>query len=199
MPKEIIEAKKFIVRAQQLESNEDFEEAAQSYNSAHDLWPDNVKISNRLATLYLVNLGMNSKAVHYAKKSLINDPQNTEAALYAAIGSANMQRLDEAKEYFSHAISGNPPMKEALLSYAAFSENHNHNDAALTLLDKYESNFGEDLNSMLSKARILDKIGKTNAAYKQYRAILASGFQMRPDLTEYIKARLSSNDKTLNN
>ncbi len=98
--KEIMQAKEFMAKAQNLETSEEFEDAALLYTKAFELWPENTKISNRLATLYLVNLGMNAKAVYYAKESLKRDPQNAQAALYAAIGSANMQRTSEAKGIF---------------------------------------------------------------------------------------------------
>ena len=67
--KEIMQAKEYMGKAQNLETQEQFEEAAALYAKAFELWPDNAKITNRLATLYLVNLGMNAKAVYYAKES----------------------------------------------------------------------------------------------------------------------------------
>jgi len=190
--KEIMQAKDLMIKAQNLETRQEFEDAALLYTKALELWPDNSKISNRLATLYLVNLGMNAKAVHFAKQTLKYKPQSAEAALYAAIGSANMQRLNEAKDFFDQAISGNPPIREALISYAAFSENNGHNDAALTLLNTYEAQYGENIDTMVSKARILDKQGLTQEATEQYKAILASGFQMRQDLKKYIQGRVST-------
>jgi type IV pilus assembly protein PilQ len=192
--KEVMQAKELMGKAQNLETREEFEDAALLYSKAFELWPDNTKISNRLATLYLVNLGMNAKAVHFAKESLKRDPQNANAALYAAIGSANMQRIPEAKEYFAQSISKSPPMKEALMSFAAFSENNGQNDAALKLLNKYHSHYGETLDTMIAKARILDKLGMSKDAVQQYGAILNSGFQLRPDLKKYIEGRLAAKD-----
>jgi type IV pilus assembly protein PilQ len=192
--KEVMQAKEFMGKAQNLETREEFEDAALLYSKAFELWPENTKISNRLATLYLVNLGMNAKAVHFAKETLKRDPQNANAALYAAIGSANMQRISEAKEYFAQSISNSPPMKEALMSFAAFSENNGQNDAALKLLNKYHSHYGENLDTMVAKARILDKLGMSKDAVQQYGAILTSGFQLRPDLKKYIEGRLAAKD-----
>ena len=192
--KEIMLAKEYMAKAQNLETGQQFEAAAELYGKAYELWPDNAKITNRLATLYLVNLGVNAKAVHYAKESLKHDPKNTQAALYAAIGSANMQRIPEAKEFFAQSISNSPPMKEALLSFAAFSENNAQNEAALKLLDKYHSYYGESLDTMVAKARLLDKLAKAQDASRQYRAILASGFPMRSDLKQYIEGRLAAKD-----
>ncbi|WP_458776085.1 hypothetical protein [Desulforhopalus sp. 52FAK] len=191
---EVVKAKDLMVKAQALENQEEFEDAAFLYSKALELWPDNIKISNRLSSLYLVNLGMNAKAIHFARKSLDLDPNNTTAALYAAIGSANMQRVSDAKEYFSQSISDNPPHKEALLSYAAFTENNGLNDSAITLLNKYESFYGESMDTMVSKARILDKIDRKKDATKQYKAILNSGYRLQPDLKKYIEGRLSAKD-----
>ena len=85
-------------------------------------------------------------------------------------------------------------MKEALFSYAAFSENNGQNDAALKVLQKFEGHFGPNIDTMVAKARILDKKGLVKEASKQYQAILASGFQLRPDLKKYIEGRLAAKD-----
>ncbi|MGB3213007.1 MAG: hypothetical protein WBB19_20060 [Desulforhopalus sp.] len=192
--KEVMLAKEFMVKAQNLEARDEFEDAVLLYTKAFELWPDNTKVTNRLATLYLVNLGMNAKAVYYARESLKRDPQNAKAALYAAIGSANMQRVSEAKDYFAQSISNSPPMKEALMSFAAFSENNGQNEAALTLLDKHHTYYGETVETMVAKARILDKLGRSKDATHQYQAIFGSGFQLRPDLKKYIQGRLAAKD-----
>ena len=192
--KEVMLAKEFMAKAQNLETREEWEDAALLYSKAFELWPENSKISNRLATLYLVNLGMNAKAVYYAKESLKHDPKNANAALYAAIASANMQRIPEAKEYFSQSISNSPPMKEALMSFATFSENNGQNEAALKLLDKYHQYYGESFDTMVAKARVLDKLGRSKDATQQYQAILTSGFQLRSDLKRYIEGRLSAKE-----
>ena len=134
---------------------------------------------------------MNAKALHYAQEGLKVDPQNTKAALYAAIGSANMQRISDASEYFAQSISDSQPMKEALISYASFSEINGQYDAALKLVDKYHSFYGESVDTMISKARILDKLGRKEEATQQYLAVLGSGFQLRPDLKKYISGRVA--------
>jgi type IV pilus assembly protein PilQ len=192
--KEVMLAKEFMAKAQLFETREEWEDAVILYSKAYELWPENTKISNRLATLNLVNLSLNAKAVYYAKESLKHDTKNVKAALYAAIGSANMQRISEAKEYFSHSISSSPPMKEALMSFATFSENNSQNKAALKLLNKYHHYYGESFDTMIAKARVLDKLGKTKDATQQYQAILTSGFQLRSDLKQYIEGRLAAKD-----
>jgi type IV pilus assembly protein PilQ len=190
-PIEIMQAKELLIKARGLEEKEDYEQAAIHYENAFQLWPDNAKIGVKLANLYLGRLNANAKALHFAQQALKREPGNTRAALYCAISSANMDRLPEAVDYFSQSISGNPPLQEALFSYAAFSENNNQQESALKLLDTYSLHYGENLHSMVSKARIYDKIGEYDKATAQYKALLSSGFQMRPDLKEYVERRIA--------
>ena len=192
--KEIMQAKELMAKAQKVEEKNEYEDAVKLYSQAAQLWPENSLITNRLATIYLVNLRINAKAVFYAKQSMQRDSANKEAALYAAIGLANMQQIQEASEYFAQSVSGSPPMKEALFSYAAFSENNGQNDAALKLLQKYESHYGTTVDTMIAKARILDKKGSAKEATKEYQALLSSGFQLRPDLKKFIEGRLAAKD-----
>ncbi|MGA7278811.1 MAG: tetratricopeptide repeat protein [Desulfocapsaceae bacterium] len=191
-PAEIMQAKELLIKAYGLEKQGDYEGAVPLYEQAFELWPDNVRISNKLANIYLGRMQSNAKALYYAKKSLAIDPADTKAALYCAISSANMENTAEALECFAQSISADPPMKEALISYAAFSENNGQLEAALKLLDTFGSYYGETVHTMVSKARIYDKMGKRDMATKQYRSLLASGFQMRPDLKQYAESRVTA-------
>jgi type IV pilus assembly protein PilQ len=83
-------------------------------------------------------------------------------------------------------------MKEALLSLAAFAENNQRYDSALVLLDKYSAQYGDSLNTMVARARIFDKQDKKARALAQYKAILASGFAIHPDLRRYAQRRLAA-------
>jgi type IV pilus assembly protein PilQ len=192
--KEVIESKKHIAEAQSFEEKNEFENAAIAYTKALELWPSNAKIAARLASIYLVDLRVNAKAAFYAKQCLKNDPKNSQAALYAAIALANMQQNAEAKEYFSQSISDSPPLKEALFSYATFSENNGQFEAAIKVLQKFESHYGETLDTMVSKARIFDKQGKAKEATQQYRSLLSSGFALSPDLKKFIEGRIAAKD-----
>jgi len=191
-PESVVRAKELMRNAAKAEKTGDFEQAAAMYEQAVSLNPKNSSALDRLAALYLVNLGINAKALHYAKQSLQVSPQNRTAALYAAIAAANMQQTREASDYFTQSISGNPPMKEALLSFAAFAENNQRYDSALVLLDKYTAQYGDTLNTMVAKARIYDKQNKKARALAQYKAILASGFAIHPDLRRYAQERLAA-------
>ena len=136
---------------------------------------------------------MNAKAVYFAKESLKIDPRNSQAALYAAIGLANMNQIAEATDYFSQSVSAPTPMKEALISYASFSEQNGQPESALKLIAKYNTLYGESVDTMVAKARIYDKMGQKEKANEQYRALLASGYQLVPGLKQYIQARLAGN------
>ncbi len=188
---EIMQAKELLRRAKIEENNDDLEDAAVLYEKALKLWPKNATISNRLAALYLVNLRMNAKSLHFAKKTLKIDRKNYQAALYAAIASANMDQIPQAMEYFSQSINGTPPMKEALISYATFSETKGQPEAALKLLNRYSDVYSDTVDTMISRARIYDAMGQTIKATEQYKALLYSGYQLTPGLKKYIRSRLT--------
>ena len=193
-PAEIMQAKELLKRASVEEKNNDIEDAAVWYEQAFALWPKNEKIPNRLAALYLVELGNNAKAVHFAKETLKLNKNDAQAALYAAIASANMDKVSDAMEFFSRSINGEPPLKEALLSYAAFSEKHDQPEAALKLLNRYADVYSDTVDTMIARARIYDTMGQTAKATDEYKTLLYSGYQLVPDLKKYIRGRLTMNN-----
>ncbi|MGW8287360.1 MAG: tetratricopeptide repeat protein [Desulfobulbales bacterium] len=188
---EVIDAQKLIREARDLEKQEEFDDALKMYEKAFEMWPDNGKLAARLASLYLVNMGMNAKAVYYGKQALKIDENDSVSALYTAIGLANMKKNAEAKEYFEIAVSGKRPDSEALISYAMFSEDSGDYLNALLLLARHEDLYGDTLDTMIAKARIQDKEGNTEKAIAEYKAILLSGYQLPADLARYIKGRLA--------
>jgi len=196
MTPQTIEAQKLITRAQVLENEEDYDGAVALYEEAYALWPENSRLARQLASLYLVNQAQNAKAVHYAQKALALDQADRLAALYAAIGMANMKRNDMALEYFTMAVNEDeagkgPPPAEALVSFAAFNEENNDLMAALLLLNRHNELYGENLESMIAAARIYDKEGSRDKAADEYRAILLSGYDLPDDLRRYIRGRLA--------
>lgn len=190
---EIVQSKELMRKARIEEKADNMEKAVTLYEQAFQLDPKNANLANRLAVLYLANLGMNAKAVYFAKESLKIEPKNSQAALYAAIGLANMNQKAEATDYFSQSISAPTPMKEALISYASFSEQNGQPESALKLIVKYNTLYGESVDTMVAKARIYDKMGQKDKANEQYRALLASGYQLVPGLKQFIQERLNGN------
>jgi type IV pilus assembly protein PilQ len=190
IPPERIEAKKIIANGRAAEKKGDLETAVRFYERALTQWPENSKLANKISTTYLARLNQNAKAVFYAKKALEADKKNAAAALNAAIGYANMEEFRQAQQYFEQSVNTSKPSREALMSYAAFSERQTQYDAALRLLKKLEELYGQDLNSMVAQARIYDSVGDYGAARKKYKAILHAGFRVPPDLKAFILSKV---------
>lgn len=190
---EIVAAKQSIQKGRAAEKNGDYENAIAAYSEAFTQWSDNDRLANKIASIYLVYLRQNARAVHFAKQALAVNSNNASAALNAAVALANMHENSEAQQYFDQSVSVAEPSKEALLSYAVFSEEQGQYDGAIKLLDKYEILHGANLDSMIAYARLLDKQGNQNEATEKYKAILLSGYQIPPDLRKYINSRIALN------
>lgn len=191
-PKGVVEAKTLIQQATAAEKNGQLEKALSLYEAAFNNWPENAQLASRISSLCLTQLGMNAKAVHYAKAALTLEPANAGAALQAAIGSANMKKTEAAKAYFDLAISGDAPSSEALISYASFAEEYQSYNGAMALLARHEALFGDTLDTLVAKARILDKLGHSAQAVAAYNAVLLSGYTVPADLQQFIKGRIAA-------
>ena len=189
VPPEIVEAKKLISKGRKAEKKGDVEAAVQLYEKAFKKWPKNGRLANKIAALYLVQLRQNAKAAFFADKALAINGKNSSAALNAAIAYTNMQENTLAQQYFDQSISTGKPSSAALLSYAAFAEEQKHYDGAINLLVKHDAMYGQNLNSMVARARILDKKGEHATATEVYKSILLAGFRVPPDLRKYINGR----------
>ena len=191
IPKTVVEAKQHIAKAHAFEKKDEYEMAIAQYSAAFTKWPTNAKLASKIASTYLVQLRQNAKALYYAKKALKIDHKLYAAALTAAISSANMQEPKQAQHYFDLAVRGKTPLKEALLSYAAFSEQQKHYPEALKLIKRYETLYGDNMDSMISRARIFDKEGKHADATEEYKKIFYSGYRIAPDLKKFIQGRIA--------
>lgn len=193
LPPETVEAKKIIQKGRNAEKQGNYQDAINAYSEAFAKWPDNERLANKIASIYLVYLRQNARAVHYAKQALDINSNNASAALNAAIALANMHENSEAQQYFDQSVSVAQPSREALLSYAVFSEEQGQYEASIKLLDKFETLYGANLDSMIAYARLLDKQGSKAAATEKYKSILLSGYQIPPDLRKYINSRIALN------
>ncbi len=191
IPKAVVEAKVLIQQGHDFEKNEDYESALEKYHAAFAKWPKNERLANKIAAIYLVRFHQNAKALFYAKKALKLNPDDDNAALNAAIALASMQQNEAAQQYFDQSVSVKKPSREALQSYATFSEQQNRFAAALKLLARVDAQYGENLDSMIAEARILDKQGKRESATAKYKSILLSGYHLPPDLRKYIQGRVA--------
>ncbi len=189
VPPAVVEAKKLIARGRKAEKRGDAETAVQLYEQALKKWPRNDRLANKIAAIYLVQLRQNAKAAYFADKALAVDPKNSSAALNAAIAHANMQENKLAQQYFDQSVSVGKPSSAALLSYAAFSEQVGQYDVAARLLLRHDEMYGPTLNSMVSRARVLDKKGEHERATQVYQSIMTAGFRVPPDLRKFIAGR----------
>lgn len=190
-PLEVMEAKQQMARAREFEQRGDIETAVQLYEDALSKWAENSQLANKIASLYLVQLRQNARALYFAKLALELDATNSMAALNAAIAAANMQDTKGARQYFEQSLNIDKPSKEALISFAAFSEQQQQYADSLRVLDMHKSLYGDDLGTMIATARVYDKLGDQDKAMETYRAILLSGFRIPPDLAKYINARVT--------
>lgn len=189
MPAGMLEAKKIMHRANLIENEGNIEKALELYEQAFLKWPENADLARQISSFCLVDLGLNAKALHYAKIALKIDAEDKPAALLAAIASANMKK-DEAGNYFQFATSGERPSQEALVSYASYAEQKGQFEEALASLVKHTDIYGDSLETMIAKARIHDKGGNKVEAVREYQTILYSGFELDADLERFIKARI---------
>ena len=190
VPKERLDARKIVRQAKDLEDAGNYAGAMTLYEKAFQSWPDNGELAKRITNIALGRLGMSAKAAHYGQIAGRLLPNDKGVALQTALSLANMERVQEARNYFDVAVSDARPSRQALASYAGFSENNDSFDMALSLLARYESLYGTSLETMISKARIYDKIGDSVKATNEYRMILLSGYEVPADLENYIKERL---------
>lgn len=188
---ESAEAREYLASAKEAESQGNYEAAVGYYEKALEKWPGNGKLANKIASIYLVQLRQNAKSLYFSKIALDKEPSNEDAALNAAIASANMQDKQKAAAYFTKCTQAKKPSKEALISHSAFREEQAEYSTALSLLDKHNSLYGEDLDAMVASARIYDKMGQPQQANEKYKKILLSGFAVPPDLDQYIKSRIA--------
>ncbi len=193
-PPEVIEVKMIMQRGNALVREGKFKEALAQYQIALEKSPANADLAKRMAGLCLVDLGYNQAGVDYAKKALAVNKNDPEAALQAAIGLANM-RQPEARLYFETAVSGSHPSRSALLSYAGYQEENDNFTGALTTLAKYTELYDATLETMIARARIFDKQEQPDLAVAEYKAILYSGYDLAPDLAQYIKGRIALANK----
>jgi len=192
MPKGMFDAKQLLSEARRLEDQQQYEEALAKYEEAFQRWPDNAQIPSRMAALYLVQAKLFPQAVHYAKEALRINPNDSNAALLAAVGLASMKKDDEAKQYFDLAVASAEPTSDALISYAAFLEDGGNYPAALAMLERHGDMYGDNLDTFIDKARLYDKNNEPEKAVEEYRAALLSGYQLPQDLKRYINDRIAT-------
>jgi len=184
----IIEAEKLIKKAASQESHGNIIGAHESLKKAVTLWPDNLKLNEKLAA---INLQQDDPlaALNYAREALKIDSRDSQAAAIAAVALARMDRPKDAKSYFEMAISGHPS-RDTLWNYAVFSFSQGDYRQSLRLISRIEANYKLDPDVIMLKAQCYEYLSKTPQAIVEYRTILSAGGKVPKDMIKFAELRL---------
>ncbi len=170
-------ARDLILQAHNLEKEGRLEEALGFYEKAYEAWGDNIDLVKKTAYLHY-QLERYARSYFFAKEALKLNMQDAEAALYAALSAAQMNKYDEAELFFEAAINGKPKLPEAFFNCALFLEQAGKITDSLHVYQKHEETFGPSLEVSLSIARLYEAKNRVTEACRHYRKISFSGFPM---------------------
>ena len=185
-------AQKLIIEAHNFETQGNTAEALSLYEEAFSLWKTNTDLIKKTAYLHYLRKNY-AKSYYFSGEGLKLNPNDAEAALYAALSAASMDKKDEAKLLFEAAIKGSPKMPEAFYNYGLFLENQYDYSNAVYLYSRYEKLFGPSLKVSLAIARLLDAQDRKEEACERYKQIQFSGFSM----DEFTEKKISQRIETL--
>ncbi|NDY42748.1 tetratricopeptide repeat protein [Dissulfurirhabdus thermomarina] len=188
---DLLEAQKYIGQGKQAERRGEFSRAVRFYDKALQKWPTNVTLAKKLAAICLGRLGDNVGALRYARLALKASPVDTGAAVYAALALSRLGKAAEARVYYEKALLTRSPSPFALYNYAVFSEQQGSYRAALRLIERYEAIAGVTGETLLMKARLLARLGKTRRAIQEYEAFLKAGARQPEKMRRYAEAELA--------
>ncbi len=170
-------AQDIILKAHNLEAAGKSLEALRMYEKAYGLWKDNPDLILKTAYLYYVQ-GCFAKCYYFSGQALRLNPKNAEAALYAALSAARMEKTNEARKLFDLATDAQPQIPEAFFNYGMFLKNHKDYEAAARMYQKYEQLFGPSLDVRMEMAGLCEIQGNASEACIRYKEILKSGFRL---------------------
>lgn len=170
-------AQNLIIEAHNLEALGKKEEALGIYETAYNLWKDNSDLIMKTAYLHYC-LGGYAKSYYFAGQALNLNPNNSEAALFAALSAAQMDKTIEARQLFELAITGKPEIPEAFFNYAQFLKSQKEYADALTIYQRHERIFGPSVEVSIAMAGLYEEQGRTAKACSKYREIQKCGFDM---------------------
>ena len=188
--KQIMKAEKLIKKAASQEKHGNIIGAYQSLKKAAELWPDNLRLLDKLAALALQR-NDNLAAFNYAKRALKLEKKDAEAAAIAAIALDRMDRPEDAREYFELAMNIKPT-KDILWNYAVFSFSQGNYRQALRLINRIEANYSITPDMLMLKAQCYEYLSKIPQAVAEYRSLLSSGENVPTEMIRFAKLRLSA-------
>lgn len=187
--KNIVKAEKLIKDAVRYEKAGQYEDAFTRLKKAVELWPDNLDLQKKIASMYLKK-GNILDAFNHAKEAVKLDPDDPEAAVLMAVSLASLNRNREARTYFEKALNTGKMDRDGMWNYAVFLFSQGDYRSALRLITKMESRFPVDPDMIMMKAQCYEHLNKKGQAISEYRTILSAGKGVPPNMTEYAQLRL---------
>ncbi len=185
---QIVQAQELIKKAASQERHGNELGAYETLRKAAKLWPDSFKLNEKLASMALKH-GDLLAAYNYAKEALKIDPKSSEAAGIAAIALAQMERFEDARNYFEMAMAGKPT-KDILWNYAVFLFSQGNYRQALRLINRIEARYQVEPEVIMLKAQCYEYLSKPKQAIVEYRTILASGRGISKDMVQFAQIRI---------
>jgi type IV pilus assembly protein PilQ len=183
------QAQEIIINAHNLEAQGKKQEALNLYEKAFGLWNDNIDLIKKTAYLHY-SLGNYARSYYFSGQALKMNPQDAEAALYAALPAVRMGKNEEAKLLFEMALKGSPKIPEAFYNYGLFLERQKDYDNSLYIYQKYEMLFGPSLQLSLAIARLYEAQERAEDACKKYREIQFSGFSIEEQTENIVQNKI---------
>ena len=184
-------ARQLILEAHNLENEGRYEDALRYYEKAYDAWKDNIDLVKKTAYLHY-RLERYARSYYFAKEGLKISMTDAEAALYAGLSAAQMNKNDEAELFFEAAVNGKPKLPEAFFNYGLFLEQEGKFTDALHVYQEHEETFGPSLDVSLAIAKVLEAKNRDSEACKRYRNISFSGFPMDEATENMIQQKVNS-------
>jgi len=170
-------ARGLILKAHNFEQEGRLEDALEYYEKAYAAWKKNLDLIKKTAHLHY-RLERYARSYFFAKEALKLNMKDAEAALYAALAAAQMNKDDEADLFFQAAVNGEPKLPEVFYNYGLFLEQEGKFTDALHVYERHEEIFGPSLDVSLAIAKVLEAKNRGSEACKRYRSISFSGFPM---------------------
>ena len=187
-----VAAQKHVNKALKAEKHKDYYTAYTHYRAAADLWPTNISLAKKVASLALGVEDDEITAYNYAKRVLELDPEDSEAATMAAVALARMDKEKEARVYFERAMASPNVGYKALYNYAVFHFSHGEYRDCLRLIARIEAKFPLNADVMLLKARCYEGLGEKEKAVAQYRSVLHGGKGIPAEAVMFAQERLAA-------
>ena len=184
-------ARELIIQAHNLEKAGKTEEALRYYEKAFEAWKGNIDLIKKTAYLHY-QMEQYARSYFFAKEGLKLNMQDAEAALYAALSAAQMNKQDEAELFFEAAVNGKPKLSEAFFNYGLFLDQAGKFTDALRIYQKHEEIFGPSLDVSIAIAKVYEAKNRDSEACKRYQSISFSGFPMDETTETMIQQKVNT-------